>query len=130
MTVANVERAEERLVMEKCGVVDIKRALAHDRKGALPLLVIINSDVARNSASNWLEGEPADRGFDSSLVEFFDHLVAPVAAEAFLGQIPSAGRKSAEHEQGSQATKCQQKPNPGRSAQATAMEPGSRRFAQ
>src|SRR5256885_16405976 len=82
--------------MEKRRVINIERDFAHEREGFVAIFVIVNSDIARDQPAKWIEGQTADGGFDTALMEFFHHGVAPVAAESFPGQIPSARRETAE----------------------------------
>ena len=60
IAVANVERIEERLVMEKRRIIDIKRDLTHYCERSFALLVVINADVTRDQAAERIEREPAD----------------------------------------------------------------------
>ena len=60
IAVANVERVEERLVMEERRVIDIKRDLAHYRERSFALLVVINADVTRDQTAEGIEREPSD----------------------------------------------------------------------
>ena len=72
VAVADVERVQERLVMEKRGVVDIERDFAHDREGLVAFFVIEDAHVARDQAAEWIEREPADGSFHAAFVQFLD----------------------------------------------------------
>ena len=97
---ADIERIQERLMMEERGVIDIQRDLADDREGVLAILEIENPDVLGDQAADRIERQPAHRGFDAPLVKFFDDAVTPLPAEPALRQIPSApGQRADGHEE-------------------------------
>src|SRR5881227_566181 len=83
-------------MMEECGVIDIERDLADERKCVLAILEIENPHVLCDQAANRIERQPAHRCFDAPLVKFFDDAVTPLPAKAALGQIPSAPSQRAD----------------------------------
>ena len=84
--------------MEERRVVDIERELTHHRERSLALFVVVDAHVARDQAAKGIERETANRRLDAALVQFFDDLVAPVAAETFFCQIPAPGEESAKEQ--------------------------------
>ena len=130
VAVANVERVQKRLMMKKGRVIDIERDLAHDRERLVTFFVVVNADVARDQPAERIERQAADGGFDPAFVQLLDDFLSPAAAETFLGQIPAAGQKPDDDQDGRQAPEGQQNPQARGKAHPSAMQPPSRRFTQ
>src|ERR1043166_4140171 len=55
LSVANIQRIEERLVMNQGGVIDVERDFAHPRQRILAVLVIENPHVLGHQSAKWVE---------------------------------------------------------------------------
>ena len=100
--------------MEKRRIIDIERKLTHDRERLFALFVIVDADVARDQTAERIKGETAHRGLDAALVQFLDDLVAPIAAEAFFGQIITATDESTEKKNDRKSQERAQNPHTAR----------------
>jgi hypothetical protein len=90
LRVADVDRVQERLVMEQGRVIDVERDLTDDSERVLSLFVIINPDVARDQTAKGIEREATNLRFDAVLAQFLRDLITPMPAEAFFRQVPAA----------------------------------------
>ncbi len=91
--VADIDRVQERLAMEKRGVIDIKREFADNGEERGRILEIVNAHILRDEAAEGIEGETTDGGFDAALAQLVRDGGAPLAAETFVRQIPTSEKK-------------------------------------
>ena len=111
LCVAHVERVEKRLMMEQRRIIDVERDLADERKRVLALLVIENSYVLRNQAAERVERQSPDGGFHAALAQFFGDAPAPMPAETFSREVPSADEERGYNDDDGEAKRA-----PGKSA--------------
>src|SRR5262249_58584385 len=81
--------------MNERSIIDIERHFADEGERILSVLVIENPHVSCNQPAKRIEREPANGGFDATLVQFLNDAITPLSAEASFPQIPTA----AEHAQ-------------------------------
>src|SRR5205085_8009711 len=103
LSIANIDRVEEWLSLQKRAVIYIERQPADLHHGVLTMPIIENANILRDEAAERIEREPPDGGFDTMLAQFFHHQRAPGTAEAFFGQIPAPASKGAEREHNDEA---------------------------
>src|SRR5213078_4900455 len=86
--VANIERVQKRLMMEKRGVINIENDLADEREGVTAVLITENANVSRDQTTERIQSETADRRFNAAPVQFLDDSRARPSAETFPRQVP------------------------------------------
>src|SRR5580704_10297729 len=96
LSAANVQRVQKRLVMKKCGVINVERNLADEGQSFSAVLVTKDAHVPRDQATKRIEGEVSNGRFDTAPMQFLDHPRAPLSPEAFAREVPAAddGRRN------------------------------------
>ncbi len=82
--------------MQERGVIDVEQYLADGEEWRVAICLVVDAKVLCDEAAKWIEREPAHGRFDPALPEFLDNLCAPLPAEAFVREIPTAPKQDRE----------------------------------
>ena len=110
LRVAQIDRVQKWLVMQKRAVINVERNFADERERVLAVFVIVNAHVARDQTAKWIEREMADRGLHAVFSQFFHNKVTPLPAESFAREIPAAGQQRGDEQDNKKAPRADEKP--------------------
>ena len=88
--IADIDSVEERLVLQKRGIIDVERNPADSADDVFTVFIIKNTNILRDQTPKRIECDPADRSFHAMFAQLLHHQSAPFLAESFFGKVPAA----------------------------------------
>ena len=82
--ISDIEGVKKWLMMEQRGIVDIERDFTDKPESLLLVFGIEDTDVLRDQAAKWIEGQAADRSFHAVFVQFLDYAITLLLAKPFF----------------------------------------------
>src|SRR5438045_5416745 len=93
LRVLNVEYVQKWLMMDERRIINIQRDFTDTGERLLAIFVIEDSHILRDQAAERIQCQPPDRSFDTAFVQFLNHAVTPLPAEASFREVPTAAQR-------------------------------------